>query len=357
MNNPFVLNLEQQKKRAKELLKALNSGDSLAIQRTQSLFTPPKTEFKLADAQHVIANQLGLASWAKLKAHIEQQDYARQKIADKTLAPDVDLKTLHVRCGHDIQGVIKTAGFTGDFLPYFDPIFIGPIAPDLLPVRAKFIEQSFGKQIGKTAAEIQADMHKEWQQLTSGDYQRIVIWAEHDCYDQLVTLRVINELKQTGFNGVLELISINQYPGSARFIGLGQLPAESLWLLWQQRQPISEFAGNIWQAFLAQDTNQLAQLSAPECLPHLNKAIARYIAEQPNEKGLSLTQSLTLQALEAGAKTGGELFSWLNQNDPQPFLGDMMYWLVLDDLLARGLVAVDDVELPWQQRLVSKTAN
>ncbi|WP_119396311.1 hypothetical protein [Salinibius halmophilus] len=153
MNNPFVLNLEQQKKRAKELLKALNSGDSLAIQRAQTLFTPPKTEFKLADAQHVIANELGVRSWAKLKAHIEQQDYARQQIAysqtskqasNKAQPLDADLKTLHVRCGHVIQGVIKTAAFAGDFLPYFDPICIGPIAPDLLPVRAKFIEQSFG---------------------------------------------------------------------------------------------------------------------------------------------------------------------------------------------------------------------
>lgn len=86
----------------------------------------------------------------------------------------------------------------------------------------------------RLALQTLADMHKEWQQLTSGAYQRIVIWAEHDCYDQLVTLRVINELQHAGFNGVLELISINQYPGSARFIGLGQLPAESLWLLWQQ---------------------------------------------------------------------------------------------------------------------------
>jgi ankyrin repeat protein len=63
--------LEQQKKLAKELLRAYRAGDPDAIARVRE-HLPDKREISLADAQFALARGYGLESWAALKAHIER---------------------------------------------------------------------------------------------------------------------------------------------------------------------------------------------------------------------------------------------------------------------------------------------
>jgi hypothetical protein len=38
---------------------------------------------------------------------------------------------------------------------------------------------------------------------------------------------------------MLELIAADEFPGSERYIGLGQLPSEALRLLWLSRKPVT----------------------------------------------------------------------------------------------------------------------
>ena len=59
------LDLEQQKKRAKELLRAYNSGDAAALARVQK-----RGPIKLADAQLVIAREAGFPTWPRMKRDI-----------------------------------------------------------------------------------------------------------------------------------------------------------------------------------------------------------------------------------------------------------------------------------------------
>jgi hypothetical protein len=73
--------LEQQKKQAKELLRALRAGAADARARFRREL-PDKARFTLADAQLVIAREYGFASWALLKTHIEHGERAG-------LTPDV----------------------------------------------------------------------------------------------------------------------------------------------------------------------------------------------------------------------------------------------------------------------------
>jgi ankyrin repeat protein len=76
---PAVPNLEQQRKRAKDLLKALRAGDAEALVRVRrshprlagSRSQTIVADAQLTDAQWVIAREYGFASWARLKAHIE----------------------------------------------------------------------------------------------------------------------------------------------------------------------------------------------------------------------------------------------------------------------------------------------
>src|SRR4029077_1716809 len=78
---PEKPDLAQERKRAKDLLKALRSHESDAIARFRSHhprfadLTPDAlhaADVKLSDAQWVIAREYGFPSWPSLRAHIEQ---------------------------------------------------------------------------------------------------------------------------------------------------------------------------------------------------------------------------------------------------------------------------------------------
>ena len=115
----FRLNFEQQQKRAKDLLKAARAGDSAAIARFKGI--PPK----LAEAQFLIARELRFDSWATLKRHIGEMTLAREAMNASAL--DSDLRTLHIRGGHDLIESSEQAGFRGDWYVDNYPYMEGPV--------------------------------------------------------------------------------------------------------------------------------------------------------------------------------------------------------------------------------------
>ena len=74
-----VLNLEQQKKQAREFLRAMRAGDADSLSRLRRCHTrwaaaddgEVRVNVSLHDAQFALARELGFASWPKLKAHAD----------------------------------------------------------------------------------------------------------------------------------------------------------------------------------------------------------------------------------------------------------------------------------------------
>jgi hypothetical protein len=66
-------NLEQLRRRAKELLSAVRNQDAAALGRAQPYLARPKPRVQLADTQRVIAGEYGFSSWPQLKAYVEAQ--------------------------------------------------------------------------------------------------------------------------------------------------------------------------------------------------------------------------------------------------------------------------------------------
>jgi ankyrin repeat protein len=106
------LNLEQQKKQARELLRAIRTGraDALARLRSHHLRWSNVTdataqqEIALHDAQFVIAREQGFASWTKLKAYAEpplQSRHTRLFVADMEWITD------------RVQGLLRTRQSAG----------------------------------------------------------------------------------------------------------------------------------------------------------------------------------------------------------------------------------------------------
>lgn len=359
----FRLNLEQQRKRAKDLVRAVRARDREALSRLQTAAGSrlAAAAVKLTDAQFVIARELGFASWRELRRHIEALTAARAAIGH-TPPPDGRMPTLHVRCGSDIEQELVRAGFTGDFLSLWDPCTEGPVisGADWIEVRARFLA---GGPIDLTYGNLLRELSEADQRLASSAarYERIVLWMEHDSHDQLSLIRCLARYARTGPPKVLELISINHFPGSRRFIGLGQLPPEAMRLLWRRREAVAAeslaLAAGAWAAVTSDDPRRLAELArtGTTALPHLAPALHRHLRELPSSaNGLSLTEHLTLQMLDEKPMTMGELFRTLHaEREPLPFLGDNMFRHIVTEM---GRAAVPPFtrapgELPFHDRL------
>lgn len=349
-NTPFNINFEQQKKRAKELLRDLKTANQSAIYRFKQhhpkskAFSPSDivaTFPHLSEAQLVVARELGLPSWAKLKAHVQTMEDAEQAILTGGKAPDAELKTLHIRCGDDIRKTLPDAGFVGDFLKYSDPFCQGPVidGPDFHNIRAEFLSTSYGTYSFEEAL---AGLQEEENRLANAaqEYERVVLWFEHDSYDQLILIKILSLFAQTGSPKKLEMIDLNHFPGSIRFLGLGQLPPEAMRLLWNKRKPVTKQQLSLgieaWDALLSKNPQALGRIAASKnlALSNLSHAMQRHLQEFPSTfNGLGLTEKFILEILVEGSRTTGEVFrDMMNIKEPLPWLGDTMYWHILKSM-------------------------
>jgi len=362
------LNLEQQKTRAKELLRAVRRSEPEALARVQAHHPQAREgsfsveHCKLSDAQLVIARELGVASWPKLKAHIERLDRARDAIADGRAAPDRDGPTVHIRCGSDIRQPLKDAGFAGDFLEFSDPLWLGPLSD--AEEHARIIAEAAGMSPAAVATKLRRE-HDELA-VAADRYGRIVVWCEHDPYDQLCLARVLAEFVGRARLPQIELIAVDGFPAIERFIGLGQLSPAALRLLWEGRIAVSPrllaLGAAVWDALRDPSPRALHAIAAggtPE-LPIMAGALVRHLHELPHANGLSATQEAALRVLRGGPQTVAQLF-WIvdTQIDTLPFMGDLFFAAVLRDLqrVKRPPIRVheDTLSQPWPRQRLSLT--
>jgi hypothetical protein len=341
------ISLEQQKKRAKELLRDLRMKKPEALARWRQFHrrTRPAvdTELHLNDAQLILARENGFGKWTDFKAHIDRARIARAAVEQgRPTALDADHRTLHIRCGNDIQHKLAIAGFVGDFLAFPDPYVQGPVPKtesleEFLRIRVEFLATAYGVE------ETYEHFLQLYQSLEQArDYQRVMLWFEHDSYDQLILARLLDYFSDPAKRPArLQFISITHFPGVKIFNGLGQLPPEALRMLWEQFTDVTEpqftLGRQAWEAITALTPEALVTLIATDtpALPTMAIALRRHLQELPATKnGLSLTEQLTLQVLaEKGAMNAARLFGWYtNHYEPLTFWGDLQYWLVLSGL-------------------------
>lgn len=367
------LNLEQQKKRAKELLKAVRDSNADAVARWEAHH--PKgvaSERLLADAQLVIARENGFPSWPRMKAHIDTLRIARKRMeAGRPLVPDSS-EMVHIRCGEDIRHSLTVAGFAGAFVEFSDPYCQGPV-PRLdraafLDKRSEFIVSGYDRSLKDARDRLEAE-YGAVDALGAGD--RVTLWFEHDSYDQLILARLLAHFSRLDERPELQMICVGEVPGVQGFVGLGQLQPEVLLWLWENElKPVTEgqlaLGAEVWDALTDPDPTYLARIArdGTSALPLMAPALQRHLRELPSARtGLGLTQELALSIL-AGAEgqslPAGRIYhALMTRYEPLPFLGDLMFWHALKDLGActEPVISEDPetAELPWPKRVYALT--
>jgi hypothetical protein len=259
------------------------------------------------------------------------------------MALDTGVPTLHIRCGSDLEPLLRAAGFAGEYLELSDPLCQGPVlaGDDWLTHRAAFLADAYGVFLSRGLDEIADGLRRAENDLRAASerYERIVLWFEHDSYDQLILARCLARFREMRPRS-LELVQHSCDPRPARFIGLGHLPPEAFGPLWDARQPVPEAqlaaGARVWDALRSADPTLLANLAREGIaeLPFMAGAIARHCREFPwIEDGLSLTERLVLRLLAEKPRTMGEIFrDLMEEREPLPWLGDTMLRFILESM-------------------------
>jgi len=246
---------------------------------------------------------------------------------------------LHVTNGESAGNTLRQTGLGGAVLPWQDVLHEGPV-PDvgrteLLRIRARFLSDcGWGRQ-----STLRASLERRDRQFRAAlrDGRRLVLWFEHDLYDQLQLLDAL--ALAHGLEGTLESIVVDAFPGKPGFRGLGELTADELETLWPARREVTPEtlaeAAEVWAAFRAPEPTALAELAARGSaeLPFLASALRRLLEDLPDvEDGLSRTERQTLEAIGAGARTPLEAFLATQNMEEAPFFGDAWFYRTLSAL-------------------------
>ena len=251
---------------------------------------------------------------------------------------------LHVTNGDVAAETIFRSRLEGPVLPWRDVLTDGPVPwrgddAALRQARGAYLAEAFDdEEAVKTLAErdgILADAAERSEE--------VVLWFEHDLYDQLQLIQVLDMLSRIpGRKAKVSLICINRHPAIERFLGLGQLTPEQMEALFPSRISVTEemyaAAPIAWRAFTVDDPKALSaafdqDLSA---LPFLHPALRRWCLEFPwTTDGLTQTERMALTVIESGKAGPIDIFRDYYDREQAPFLGDWSYWVRIEHLLSR----------------------
>jgi hypothetical protein len=270
--------------------------------------------------------------------------------------------TLHITNGSSAGDTLESF-VDGPVLLACDVLHEGP-APSVADaawydVRARFLGAEDGSNVDAIRAGLAATDREIHAAVARGD--DLVLWFEHDLFDQLELIRVLDLIARGPAAPRASLICIDRFPGFERFIGLGQLDAGQLASLYPARRPVTReqiaLASAAWEAFRAPDPRGLVDLArrteTDATLPFLGDALLRFLADYPSvENGLTHTETLSLDALTGGPLEAGALFMRTQAREARPFMGDMPFFDIMRTL-ARArvpLVAISEPPAAWDLR-------
>jgi hypothetical protein len=153
-------------------------------------------------------------------------------------------------------------------------------------------------------------------------HDEIVLWFEHDLYDQAQLIHLLDQLRHS--RSQVSLIQSGRY--------LGPMKPDELVTLWPTRHAVSErefaLGSAAWQAFRANDRAAIEAVIAGDtsALPFLAAALRRHVQDFPSESdGLGRAERQILQILAEGPRTFGELFVENQRREEAFFLGDSRF--------------------------------
>jgi hypothetical protein len=254
---------------------------------------------------------------------------------------------LHVTNGSSAEGSLRESGLPGCFLSWVDVLHEGPVPADLSPEELRSTRAGFLAQFASRATdEIEAELAVRDQMLSDlASHDEVVLWFEHDLYDQLQLLQILDRIEALDVAPTrLSIVCINSFPSIHPFRGLGQLRPEHFVTLFPMRRPIESAMLAVgrrgWAAFRSPDPTAIEELIRGDtsALPFLASALVRHLEQFPSvQSGLSRTETAVLERLAIGPAEWKSVFLYSNDREEAVFIGDSSLLAYLDRLGAASV--------------------
>ncbi|MDA0683126.1 MAG: DUF1835 domain-containing protein [Bacteroidetes bacterium] len=262
-------------------------------------------------------------------------------------------RPLIVTNGDAARRALEEAGVPADIITWDDVLHDGPVPwtddnESLRAIRAAFIS-SKGWQ--EEADVLDRFLHRDRQLMDAVTNREIVLWFEHDLYDQLQFWQVISMLPEmASVTWICEEEFVTEHD------------ADALQALWPKRQSLNpsmrETASRLWHAFRAPDPCVLAAMRDIE-MPFAKATIDRWIELYPDmQSGLDRIETFVLNRLRGGPLSFGQLFREASAMEEAAFLGDSSFMALLNEI-AQGdeaLLSITGEDKPQTARIELTTS-
>jgi hypothetical protein len=253
---------------------------------------------------------------------------------------------LNITNGDSSVHIMRQAKVDGDFLPWRDVLHEGPVPgllslSELSAVRAEFISD---RGWGQLATILDGFTERDNKLASCSEYDEVILWFEHDLYDQLQILQILDWFATEGppINNLF-IICNNQY--------LGLLSPEQMRQLLVKKVPVTKnmlsLASRAWLAYRKNSPQAWSDLlhSDLSALPYLKEAVIRVQQEYPSSaNGLSRTACQVLNILSNEPLRAHEVFQQNQSMEESIFMGDSSFRVVLQELINSNpsLIATHD---------------
>ena len=248
---------------------------------------------------------------------------------------------LHVANGSATTNLIEAAGIPGRSSVWADVLYDGPVPggmsdAELLQVRARHLSG-----LADAAYLDEVNGLQRWRDEIDdvSSYDELVLWYEHDLFDQLNLLQLLSWLKgRLAAAKTVSLIEIGTFPGRPSFKGIGELNPADIAPLFASRAPIRNerytLSERAWTAFRQSSPETLDEFrpNATKTIPFLDSALTRFLEEYPWIKdGLSRSERRLLEIASSGPVDLWTTFVQMHQGETAYYITDLSLLSLLRD--------------------------
>ncbi len=263
-------------------------------------------------------------------------------------------RIVHICNGESTADTLSLADLPGEIRVWADALDQGPLLPvsdaEHYKARGEFWASRGIKDDGRLAA---------WDRGVdeAAAAEEVILWFEHDLFDQLALARLLSRLARKGLPQTLTIVSIDRHPEIPNFLGFGQLKPEQLAELWPRRTPLSrdavDEAISAWIGVTAADPRSLPFLTRRvKAMPFLAGALERHLEEFPDPtSGMSRTERQVLAAIARNEGSEAALVQQSYASDPRYPITDTYLASVLKTLRGCGFVDGDAITALGRQAL------
>lgn len=232
--------------------------------------------------------------------------------------------------GDSASSKIEELKLADKVVPWRDILHEGPVEGHMplakrSETRAKFIQEFDG---GDPTEILKGFKERDKTLFYLNEYSKVELWFEHDLYDQLQLLQILDfahhNLEQQDFY----IVQTNNY--------LGEMDDEAFRALPGLAKPVTQemkaYASKAWHALTQKTPDNLIRVLDNKDMPFTAPAIRRLVMEYPDSRtGLPTSIFNAFTLLLNGPASIGKLFEHMQNCELAKFMGDLSFAKYIDE--------------------------